>query len=283
MVNLFFYNTTFMLSSAQIKQVKSLQQKKFRQQLGIFVAETPKVCEVILLSQLEIENIYATEQWWNTGKNNQLIHSYQTRHDRRPGEYVISEKELERISGLKTPNQILMIVRIPEKPEKPRSEDIFQGCSLVLDNINDPGNLGTIIRMADWFAINRIIASQESADPWQPKCVQASMGSVSSIPVIYLERSEITRLMNTRPTEARIYGTFLEGENIYSCKLDDEAAWYIIGNEAHGIGTDWEECIDKKITIPSFEKPGLTGAESLNAAMATAILCSEIKGGKFRD
>lgn len=271
-----------MLSSAQIKQIKSLQQKKFRQQSGIFVAETPKVCEVVLLSQLKVENIYATENWWKDARNNYHLLSYESRQGRCPGKFVISEKELERISGLKTPNQILMTIKIADDAGKTVPEKLFQGCSLVLDNINDPGNLGTIIRMADWFAIDRIIASQESADPWQPKCVQASMGSVSSIPVIYLEREEITRMMREKPEKMKVYGTFLKGENIYSSRLDDHSAWYIIGNEAHGIGRDWEACVDEKITIPSFEKPGLTGAESLNAAMATAILCSEIKGRKFR-
>lgn len=270
-----------MLSAAQIRLVKSLQQKKFRQEYLSFIAETPKVCEVILLSNLTVKNIYATEDWWNQKSNQLKLKEYENRITLTPGKFILSEKELERISGLKTPHQIAIMVKIPQVSVKEK-ENLYQGCSLVLDNISDPGNLGTIIRMADWFAIDRIIASKECADAWQPKCVQASMGSVSSIPIFYLERDEISHLMRTKPAGMKVYGTFLEGDNIYSHSLEDLSAWYIIGNEAHGIGNDWKACVDHRITIPSFEKPGLTGAESLNAAIATAILCSEIKGRKFR-
>lgn len=273
---------TPMISNARIKYLKSLQQKKVRQECGLFVAETPKVAEVFLSSDLHIRQIIAVQEWWDEKKNRKRWESYENRSGQTVEKTVATDKELERISGLNTPHQIWMSVERPStRDESPDS--LYKGCSLVLDDIRDPGNLGTIIRICDWFAIDRIICTDGCADAFQPKCVQASMGSVAGVPIVYLPAGEILKLIVEKPGCNKVYGTFPEGENLYTQKLADENTWYLIGNEAHGIRPELCRAVDSKISIPAFPKAGLAGAESLNAAMAAAILCSEVRGGKFRE
>ncbi|MEG2177664.1 MAG: RNA methyltransferase, partial [Bacteroidales bacterium] len=251
-----------MLSIQQIKEIKQLHLKKNRVEKGCFIAETPKVVEVLLKSNLIFLQLLATDEWF---AKNKLPLSPQIEVSK------ITETELGRISGLKTPHQVLAILKCPLL--SPEASSLFNGISLVLDDIRDPGNLGTIIRIADWYGIDRIICSLNSADAWQNKCVQASMGSIANTEIVYMD---LDRLMALKPAHFPVYGMFLEGENIYSTQFAKEAM-IVIGNEAHGISASLALKIDKKILIPQFSKDPIRKAESLNASIATAVVCSELR------
>ncbi len=265
-----------MLGSAQIKQFKSYQQKKFRRQDGVFVAETPKVAEVLLQSDMQIEKILALESWWNEEKNQQALLAWERRNGRQVEKIEVSTKELERISGLECPQEVWMLCSQPDTA-LPDTQEICSGVSLLLDQVRDPGNMGTIVRMADWFGIDRILCTEGCADVFQPKCVQASMGSVAMVPVYEAPRERFLEIMRQKPAPVEVAGTFMRGENLYKTLLNTTNAWYIIGNEAHGIAPDFENAVHRRLTIPAFPKHAATGAESLNAAIAAAILCSEIR------
>ncbi|MCM1531695.1 MAG: RNA methyltransferase [Bacteroides sp.] len=265
-----------MISAAQIKQFKNYQQKKFRRQEGVFVAETPKVAEVLLQSGLRIEKILAVEAWWNKDANQHLLLQWESRSGIQTEKIEVSAKELERISGLECPQEVWMLCRQPDTT-LPDAQSLCTGVSLLLDELRDPGNMGTIIRMADWFGIDRILCTEGCADAFQPKCVQSSMGSVALVPVYQASRESFLEIMRKKPAPVSVYGTFMQGENIYKTDLHTEKAWYIIGNEAHGIAPDFEKAVHHRLTIPTSPKHEATGAESLNAAIAAAILCSEIR------
>ncbi|MCM1041208.1 MAG: RNA methyltransferase [Bacteroides sp.] len=265
-----------MISASQIKQFKNYQQKKFRRQDGVFVAETPKVAEVLLQSSLQIEKILALESWWNKDANQRLLLQWERRSGIQSEKIEVSAKELERISGLECPQEVWMLCRQPDT-SLPDTPNLCPGVSLVLDELRDPGNMGTIIRMADWFGIDRILCTEGCADVFQPKCVQSSMGSVALVPVYQATRERFLEIIQEKPAPVAVYGTFMKGGNIYKTNLDTKNAWYIIGNEAHGIGADFEQAVHHRLTIPASPKHESTGAESLNAAIAAAILCSEIQ------
>lgn len=250
------------LSSTQIKRLKSYSQKKFRRMDGVFVAETPKVVEVLLAGNCRVLEIYALASWLEREE-----HRVQGKGIAVTG---ISAKELERISGLETPHEVFAVLQMPH-PEL--DDTLLEGCSIVLDDIRDPGNLGTMLRVADWFGIDHVLCTENCADAYQPKCVQASMGSVGVCDIRYAPRNALAAFA-TKPRH--LYGTFLQGDSLYQTALATDSAWYVIGNEAHGIGPDFESLIRQRLTIPSFPRH-TAGAESLNAAIATAILCSEIR------
>lgn len=262
-----------MIGPALIKQLKSYQQKKFRAQDGVFVAETPKVAEVLLQSPIVIEKILAVDAWWADKKNQSLLAQWERKNKRQAEKIEVSDKELERISGLECAQEVWFLCRKPDT-SLPAPAVLAQGTSLLLDELRDPGNLGTILRLADWFGIDRILCTEGCADAYQPKCVQASMGSAAVIPVHVAPRTELLAIM--KQENIHLYGTFMQGENIYASDLKSDKAWYIIGNEAHGIAADFEKAVHTRLTIPSSPKHDAGGAQSLNAAMATAILCSEI-------
>ena len=239
-----------MLSKNQIKLINSLKKKKFRIEHKLFIAEGIKVVEELLLSKFKLNNLFCTEDY-----NNKFdVENIQ----------IISDKELKSISEFSNPNQILGVFEIPEKEEVKTT-----GISLVLDEINDPGNLGTIIRLCDWFAVDQIVCSNNTVDRYNPKVVQASMGSLSRVSIVYCDIIEFLK-KETRP----IYGALLKGENIYKTALPNNAV-LIMGNEANGIRSETESLINNSITIPPFGKVQHT--ESLNVATATAILLSEFK------
>ncbi len=249
-----------MISIQDIKRVKSLQQKKFREEEHRFVVETPKIVEETLGSDFSVVSVYGVKDWidanWKRFARHTLID--------------VTEKELERISGLQTPNQVLAVV---EKPEVSLNLDtLFLDTCLFLDDIRDPGNLGTILRIADWFGIPTIVCSNDSVEYSNPKCIQASMGSFLRVNVWYGDLSEI---LSKKPENMPVYGTFMEGDNIYQTPLKSPAC-LVIGNEARGISQALEAHITQKIHIPSFSKE-TKHAESLNASIATAIVCSELK------
>lgn len=243
-----------MLSKLRIKYIQTLGQKKFRQEEKLFIAEGPKlVRELLEEKKSHIEEVWAVPDWIK--EHDQLLAGV------KHGD--VSEAELERISQLNTPNQVLAVVRQFELPATMNTKGHL---SLVLDTIQDPGNLGTIIRLADWFGIPQIICSVESADCYNPKVVQSTMGSIARVNVFYKDLEEW--LPSQKGID--IYATALSGENITQMDPISEGL-IIIGNESKGISPAIMELANKKITIPRKGK-----AESLNAAVATGIILSHL-------
>ena len=239
-----------MLSKNQLKFIRSLKKKKFRQTEQLFLAEGIKVVEELIKSSFIVHQLYATESYSNTLNT--------------PDIQLITDKELALVSDFSSPNQILGIFEIP------KSKDLVeQGITVVLDEINDPGNLGTIIRLCDWFGVSQLVCSENTVDCYNQKVVQASMGSLTRVSINYVDLE--VYLSNEKRT---IYGTFLQGGNIYTCKLEKNAV-IVLGNEANGISNQIEQLVHKKITIPQFGEQQNT--ESLNVAMSTAIVLSEFK------
>ena len=235
-----------MLSKKDVKLIKSLAQKKFRQQFGLFVVEGKKGIDEFLNSDFEQEALYATE-------------------DIFPVNYIqISEQELNKISQLKSPNKALAIYKIP-----PIHKTKIHGLTLALDDVRDPGNLGTIIRLCDWYGVDHLVCSQSTVDCYNPKVVQASMGSLTRVKISYLDLNEFLKT-----TEMEIFGTFMDGKNIYRENLPTDAI-IILGNEANGISQIIEKLVNNKLSIPRFGK--LKSTESLNVATATAIVLSEFR------
>jgi len=237
-----------MLSKNQIKQISRLKQKKFRIQDQLFVVEGVKTITELLQSNFELFELYTTKVF-NSGAKNEIL---------------ISETELKRISFLKTPNTALALFKMPRRAPIASNELI-----LALDDVRDPGNLGTIIRLCDWFGITDLVCSLETVDCFNPKVVQASMGSISRVNVSYLELLEF--LENSKLS---VFGAFMEGKNIYKSTLPHQGI-LVMGNEANGISKPIEALVKTKISIPQFGQ--IQETESLNVAMATSILLSEFK------
>jgi len=237
-----------MLSKKQFKLINSLKKKKYRSEYQLFLAEGIKVVEEFLLANFKPHLIFCTGDYTNNLSINGL--------------HIISDKELKSISEFSSPNQIIGVFKIPiiDSPKN-------TGFSLVLDDINDPGNLGTIIRLCDWFGIEQIVCSPNTVDCYNPKVVQASMGSLSRISIVYKDLKSMLE-EDTRP----IYGALLDGENVYQSELPKEAI-LVLGNEANGISNEVRNLITNQITIPQFGE--IKKTESLNVATATAILLSE--------
>jgi RNA methyltransferase, TrmH family len=237
-----------MLSKSQIKLITSLKQKKYRQQNGLFVVEGDKTIKELLQSSWQLYALYTTETFNIDAKVENLI----------------TETELKRISFLTTPNKALAVFKIPtEKPIKK------EGLIVALDDVRDPGNLGTIIRLCDWFGIKSLVCSNATTDCFNPKVIQATMGSITRVNINYVD---LINFLNE--TKMPIYGAFMEGENVYQTNLKDEGV-LVMGNEANGISKSIEAIITNKISIPRFGD--LQAAESLNVATATSILLSEFK------
>lgn len=239
-----------MVSKNQIKLITSLQQKKYRKQEQLFFAEGVKVVQELLHSNFELQDLFTTKQDFLTVPKNKV--------------HAISEAELKKISALTTPNSCLAVFKIPKAKEM-----VDKGLIVALDDVRDPGNLGTIIRLCDWFGIETLFCSEESVDIYNPKVVQATMGSISRVNVVY-ENLE-TFLSQTK---LPVFGTFMDGKNIYQEKLPKEGI-IIMGNEANGISTSVEKLVSERISIPRFGNLQVT--ESLNVATATAIILSEFK------
>ncbi|PKP35559.1 MAG: RNA methyltransferase [Bacteroidetes bacterium HGW-Bacteroidetes-15] len=248
-----------MISSNTIKFIKLLQQKKFRKESGLFVAEGHRLVIDLLNSDLKIDSIYSVGDW---GLENNI---FNVNHEQ------ISEREMSRISGLTTPSQVLALVKIPSL--QINIENVKDSLTLALDDIQDPGNLGTIIRLSDWFGIETVFCSSGTTDAYSPKVVQATMGAIARVRIVY---SDIKMLIsNANQQSIPVYGTFLNGENIYSSQLTGNGI-VVMGNEGNGISDEIGKLIPNRLTIPSFAEKG-NGSESLNVAMATAIVCSEFK------
>ncbi len=238
------------LSKNHIKYITSLAQKKYRQKHKLFKAEGVKIVEELLGSTFDVHQIFCTNDFSLDLSSDKIIR--------------ISESELKKISTLKTPNKVLGIFKIPEK-----TEPETKGLILALDEINDPGNLGTIIRLCDWFGISQLICSENTVDSYNPKVVQASMGSLKRVQIHYLDL--ITYL---KTTNLPCFIADMDGENVYTSSLPKEAI-LVMGNEANGISDELRKLIDNSVSIPRFGASQET--ESLNVATATAILLSEFR------
>ncbi|HEU4790980.1 MAG TPA: RNA methyltransferase [Flavobacterium sp.] len=239
-----------MLSKNQIKLISSLQQKKHRFANQLFFAEGVKVIQELVKSNFELEHLYTTNEDFTDVTSNKRS--------------VISENELNKISALSTPNTCLAVFKIPLE-----SKIIESGLVVALDSIRDPGNLGTILRLCDWFGIQQLICSKETVDIYNPKVVQATMGSIARVNVNYVDLDTfITK------TKLPVFGTFMDSENIYKTTLPQEGI-IVMGNEANGISENIEKLITKRLTIPRFGDLQIT--ESLNVATATAIILSEFR------
>ena len=234
-----------MLSKNEVKYIQSLCHKKHRDELKLFIAEGPKLVDELLRSDFEIEHVYATQTW--------LQH-----HPLSLPFTEVSETDLTRISNLTTANEVLLIARQKSHQPEPHLENAI---TIVLDGIQDPGNMGTIIRIADWFGIKQVIASEDSVEVYNPKVVQSTMGSICRVDVWYKDLPGWMAGVNIP-----VYGALLEGQNVYALKEINEAI-LLIGNEAKGIRKEVEGMITHPVTIP---RSG--GAESLNAAVAAGII-----------
>ena len=250
-----------MLSKAEIKRISRYKQSKFRNQDGLFVVEGEKILEELLQSDYNIQSIYATAPWIQ--KNKSIIQS----KDVANKVVEISEEDLNKISLLSTPNQVYALVKIPQE----NLSNSNKGLTIVLDGIKDPGNLGTIIRLADWFAIERIICSSDCVDVFNPKTVQSTMGSIFRVKVEY---TDLKIFLGNLPKDYSIYGSIVEGgESIYEKQFSKDSI-LVIGSESHGISQEIRKYINQNITIPRFRADNKP--ESLNASIATAIIISEI-------
>ncbi|MCK0189443.1 RNA methyltransferase [Arenibacter sp. F20364] len=240
-----------MVVKSQIKFIKNLQQKKYRTQNRLFVVEGIKAVRELLNSTIKVHKIYVTDSSV-LGLSGDFIE-------------VISEGELKKISGLATPNKVLGVFHIPV----PRPLD-FSDWVIALDDVRDPGNMGTIIRLCDWFGVKNLICSSNSVDCYNPKVLQATMGSISRVNIVY---GDLQKVLSK--SEVPVYGAFMDGTVVYKEEFS-KSGILVMGNEANGVSEAIEAVIGKKISIPQF---GTKTTESLNVATATAILLNEIRRG----
>ena len=247
------------ISNNEIKRIKALQQKKFRDESGLFIVEGEKMVQEALESGFEVESVYRKEE--------------------------IGEAAMSRISSLASPAPVLAVVR---KPSDHKIDDVGclksmlaeGGLYLALDTIRDPGNLGTILRVADWFGIDAVFAAPDTVDVFNPKVVQATMGAVFRMKMHYLDLPSVSRLVLDQG--GKVYGTFLDGKNMYDRPLDngkDSPVIIVIGNEADGISEAMESLVSDRLYIPPYPADS-PGSESLNAAIATAITIAEFRRRK---
>ena len=253
---------TEMISKNQIKYIRQLELKKFRKRENCFVAEGPKVVGD-LMQQYQPKAIFATEEWWKEerGKGKEICDSA----------VLVTEDELRRISFLQHPQQVLALFLLPQDTSLSSFHFPLSSLSIALDGIQDPGNLGTIIRIADWFGIDTIYCSEDTADAYNPKVVQATMGSLAHVHIIYCNLIE---LFDSLPKDFPIYGTLLDGDDIYQQPLSQEGI-IVMGNEGNGISEAVRQRVTHRLLIPNFHQG--PSAESLNVAIATAITCSEFR------
>lgn len=256
-----------MISSARSKLLRSLQHKKFRDQHRLFLVEGEKMVGELMHNdpdeRFKVREVFATPDWIYRNKN----------REQSPDIEVIeaSQAEIKKVSNLVSPQAVLALVQMPGIPLE--IEELLHVPVLAFESIRDPGNLGTIMRTADWFGIEHLVCTPDSTDVYNPKVIQATMGAYARVKVHYHDLS--TLLESPSMNEKLVYGTFLEGENIYETSLDS-APLILFGNESHGLSAQLESKIQKKISIPSFSTFGKS-SESLNVASSVAVVCSEIK------
>lgn len=239
-----------MLSKSQIKLIASLNQKKYRNKHGLFIVEGKKGVNEFLNSDFKLHSLYYTNEFSETLLNDQS--------------YLISEVELKKISNLKTPNSVLGLFQIPDEVERKHT-----GLILAIDGVNDPGNLGTIIRLCDWFGLSQLVCSENTVDCFNSKVVQSTMGSLTRVHIVYKDLG-----LFLSETSLPVYGAMMDGTNVYEENLSQNAI-LVLGNEANGISDKIKLLLSNNITIPRFGSQQKT--ESLNVATAAAILLSEFR------
>ena len=237
------------LSKSQLKLITSLQQKKYRNINNLFIVEGIKVVNEFLNSDFELESLFCVN-----------IEGYEAIEKAT----IISENELKKISSLKSPNNVLALFKMPIKPQLRKD-----GLILALDEINDPGNLGTIIRLCDWFGISQLVCSSNTVDCYNSKVVQATMGSLTRVSIIYTDLE-----LYLQNSDLPKYASLMDGDNVYNSELPKNAI-LVMGNEANGISNPILNLLTNSVSIPRFGETQKT--ESLNVATATAILLSEFK------
>jgi len=247
-----------MISKSKIKLVTSLSQKKFRDEMGLFVAEGTKLV-LELMPAFSCQLLVCTADWLNdhkTAKADEVI--------------AVEADELKKISNQKSPQGVLAVF---VKPDYTSSvETCSQKLSLALDDIQDPGNLGTILRIADWFGISDVFCSENTADAFSPKTVQATMGAIARVKV---HTVNLTEFLHNCSDKLPIYGTFMDGENIYNKTLK-QTGIIVMGNEGKGISAEIEKLVTERLLIPNFPV-GQVSSESLNVGVATALVCGEFR------
>ena len=244
------------ISNNEMKRVKSLHLKKIRDELGLFIVEGEKMVQEAITSPFEVERIYRRDE--------------------------IGEESMKRISALSSPSPALAVLKKPSDvymDDASAAEDIISkgGLFLALDSIRDPGNLGTILRVADWFGIDAIFAAKDTVDVFNPKVVQATMGAIFRVKMHYIDLHDVSRIVLDKG--GKVYGTFLDGQDMYKKELETgEGApvMIVIGNESEGISAEMEEFVSDRLYIPPYPSDS-PGSESLNAAIATAITIAEFR------
>ena len=247
-----------MLTKNQLKLVRSLELKKNRKKEGLFVAEGPKVVGDLLRAGYKARLVFSTTE--------------------REDAVMVTDDELRKLSFLQHPQEVLAVFEIPNHGDRlfdvnsfnQKPVPVIDQLALALDSVQDPGNLGTIIRIADWFGISTIYCSEDTADVYNPKVVQATMGSLAHINIVYCDLVELLQHY-----DGPIYGTLLDGQDIYQQELSQKGI-IVMGNEGNGISQRVRPLITHRLLIPNFNKNSET-AESLNVAIATAITCSEFR------
>lgn len=239
-----------MLSKNRLKQLRSFHQKKYRDAEQVFIVEGEKLVGEVIREEFAIVTIVATEAWANKNLAQECE--------------IVTEEELAKVSLLQTPQNVFAIVR--RKGECKSAKNNEQSLILALDGVQDPGNMGTIIRTAEWFGISCIVCSKDCVDVYNPKVVQATMGAILRVAIEIVDLPQFLA-----QTEKPIYGAFLEGENIYNSALAKDAI-VVMGNEGNGISPKVESLVTQKMLIPAA---GSSKSESLNVATATSIICSE--------
>ncbi|WP_047247657.1 TrmH family RNA methyltransferase [Maribacter thermophilus] len=240
-----------MVVKSELKLIKNLQQKKYRNEHGLFVVEGKKTVEELLESDFRLYKLFLTK------KNIDFVNVENVA--------IISEKELRQMSSLKNPNGVLGVFYKRDSPGMVSDDWV-----VMLDGVQDPGNMGTIIRLCDWFGIKTLVCSLNTVDCYNPKVLQATMGSIARVAVIYTDLE--TYLVSN---ELPVYGTFMDGNNVYKNRLPEKGV-LVMGNEGNGISERVQNFCTGTLSIPQFNK---NTAESLNVATATAILLSEIRRG----
>ena len=246
-----------MLSKNQLKRLRGLQRKKERKNTGLFVVEGQKIVAELLKASTAYVELYATSTWFD---NNPTFLN-------KDNSYELSDRDLVQVSSLKTPNEVLLIL----KQKELTSFDVVSNEILVLalDAVNDPGNLGTIIRLADWFGVQHILCTSNTVDQYNPKTVQSAMGSINRVQMHYGDLGEMLSNLKSHT----IYACDLDGDSIYTTSFVDKSV-ILMGSESHGISEEILSIVNKKITIPTFS---VSGVDSLNVATATAIVLSEFR------
>lgn len=258
-----------MLSKNKLKYIHSLEQKKQRRQEGVFVAEGTKCVGDLLREGNKAKLIVCTEEW---EKDNGIASNEENFHQNGTEYCIVSPEELRRCSFLQHPQQVLAVFPLPDSASFPSAEWVNDNLCLALDGVQDPGNMGTIIRIADWFGIREILCSQETVDAYSPKAVQATMGSIARVNITYGNLDEYFASLGK---DVPVYGTLLDGNNLYNEPLTNGGI-IVMGNEGNGITPNIRERVNHRLLIPSYPADSPT-AESLNVAIATAITVAEFR------